>query len=95
MLVSHYHSSFIVRRRRQDWERSFSAATIGPGDDRAGTPGGADGTVWIRGVYRASVTVSEGFDLHDFPFDIQDLNLRVQLQGGVRMAPLTDNVGVP
>ena len=81
-----------------DWERSFCAAAMLPGYGRAqgtGARGNTDGTIWIRGVYRASVTVSEGFDLHDFPFDVQDLNLRVQLHGGVAMAPLTDAVGIP
>ena len=46
------------------------------------------GVVWINGMYVMSVCVAEAFDLHAFPFDVQDLNLAIRIDNVKEMKPL-------
>ena len=39
------------------------------------------GVVYIESWMRIAVELNEEYDLHWFPFDIQDLNVRAQLPG--------------
>jgi hypothetical protein len=48
------------------------------------------GTVWISGVTWLSVTISEEYDLQPFPFDMQHLEVEVEVPNAVHLAPMQD-----
>ena len=54
---------------------------------QAPEPGVASG-VWIQGVQKLFVTLSEQFDLRAFPFDLQNLNLHLSLDNCKCLSPL-------
>jgi len=39
-----------------------------------------DGTVWITGEWILCIRVLEAYDLHAFPFDVQDLNIKMHIE---------------
>lgn len=46
------------------------------------------GEVFINGMYVVTVTVAEAFDLHAFPFDVQDLNIGIRVDNVPEIRPL-------
>mmetsp|Transcript_13158 Transcript_13158/g.28404 ORF Transcript_13158/g.28404 Transcript_13158/m.28404 type:complete len:441 (+) Transcript_13158:157-1479(+) len=60
-----------VTHRLFDWPSRFHAFK----DEETGG-------VWIKGVFRFAVTVKERFNLRTFPFDIQYLNIRLEIDNG-------------
>ena len=46
------------------------------------------GQVWIEGVQWMTVQLSEQYDLRSFPFDVQDLNLRLSVDNCTSLLPL-------
>mmetsp|Transcript_46530 Transcript_46530/g.101088 ORF Transcript_46530/g.101088 Transcript_46530/m.101088 type:complete len:492 (+) Transcript_46530:248-1723(+) len=45
-----------------------------------------NGEIWIKGVYRFAVSLYERFNLRSFPFDLQYLNVRLEIHNGGKIS---------
>jgi hypothetical protein len=67
---------------RQNGMREYKAYRV---EDPA-HPGDPTSDVWVEGMEWFTVVVTEVFELKDFPFDVQDLNIHLSLDNAGRMA---------
>mgnify|MGYP002631295396 CR=1 FL=1 len=63
------------------------------GESKDEPAGKSAGAVWLHGVRRFTVRVIQRFELHSFPFDVQDMNLLVFVYNAASIQPLPSWAG--